>query len=92
MTIERLRSAIKAEPFKPFVLRTADGREYAVGHPDFVLISPKAERTFVIYNAAGADPEDYVILDLLLVTAIEYDSSARRKSSGGNGHRRKKAG
>ena len=91
MTIDRLRSAVKAEPFRPFVLRTADGREYAVRHPDFVLISPKAERTFVIYNASGKDPEDYVILDLLLVTAIEYLSSTKRNSKSG-GTKRKKAG
>ncbi len=81
MTIERLRAAAAAQPFKPFTLHTADGRAYTVTHPEFLLLSPKAERTFVIYDEQSGDPEDYVILDLLLVAAIEFSNGRKKRRS-----------
>jgi hypothetical protein len=36
MRIEELRTALHAEPFEPFMIRTADGREFPVRHPDAV--------------------------------------------------------
>lgn len=79
MTIERFREAVQARPFKPFTLYTADGRVYHVSHPEFILLAPKAERTFVLYNAASRDPEHYVVLDLLLISAIEFGGQARQR-------------
>lgn len=76
MTIEKFREALAAEPFLPFAILTADGRRFPVKSREFVLIAPKAERTFVI----AQDPERYVILDLLLVVGLEF----------GNGHARKR--
>jgi len=34
---QRIRELLRATPFKPFVIRTADGKEFKVEHPDFVL-------------------------------------------------------
>ena len=34
---QRIRDLVRAVPFQPFVIRMADGREYRVEHPDFVL-------------------------------------------------------
>lgn len=79
MTIERLRETLTTEPFAPFTILTTDGREFPVKSPEFVLIAPKASRTFVVASA----PEHYTVLDLLLVVGLEY----------GNGkHPRRKAG
>ena len=33
----RIRQLLRAEPFMPFVIRMADGRDYRIEHPDFVL-------------------------------------------------------
>ena len=33
----KVRELLHAEPFRPFVIRLADGRAYRVEHPDFVL-------------------------------------------------------
>jgi hypothetical protein len=33
----RIRELLHAIPFRPFIIRMADGREYRVMHPDFVL-------------------------------------------------------
>lgn len=37
MNIERVRERL-TRGFRPFSLRTSDGREYTVPHPEFVLI------------------------------------------------------
>src|SRR4051812_17636655 len=36
MTIEQLRAAHRAKPFRPFTVRIADGRSFLVHHPDFL--------------------------------------------------------
>jgi hypothetical protein len=37
-----IRNLLSAEPFKPFVMKSSDGWPYAVKHPDYVAIGPKA--------------------------------------------------
>ncbi len=34
MTTDQLRELINARPFQPFAVRTMDGREVTVGHPE----------------------------------------------------------
>ena len=48
MTIEQLRKAYRAEPFKPFTISLTDGRKFYVGHQEYLLIAPQAQRTFVV--------------------------------------------
>ena len=66
MTTEQLRTAVRASPFRPFTIRMADGRSFAVSHPDFLSVSP-AGRTVVIYN----EDDSASIVDLLLMTELE---------------------
>jgi len=66
MTIQQLRAAHKAMPFRPFTVHMADGRQFSVPHPDFLSMSPSG-RTIIIYE----DNEDFSILDLPLMTDIE---------------------
>lgn len=81
MTIERLREAVSRRPFRPFWISLADGRRFLVRSPEFLWIPPRAERTFGISGTGG--DEDYSILDLLLVTSLDYRRPAR------NGRRRR---
>jgi hypothetical protein len=77
MTIEQLRKAHSARPFKPFTMRTADGREYSVPHPEFLYITPPG-RTVVVADKSGAVD----LVDLLLVASLHYQNgrtSTRRK-------------
>jgi len=39
LNVERIRRRLTGE-FRPFTLRTSDGRVYAVPHPEFILIAP----------------------------------------------------
>ncbi len=71
MTLEQFRSALKAEPFRPFVMHLADGREIPVGHPELVVSTSTGRTTVVV------QPDDTLnIIDLLLVTDLEYREPA----------------
>jgi hypothetical protein len=78
VTLEQLRRLHRAEPFRPFLLRTADGREFSVSHPEVLAISP-AGRTIVVMTPDGA----HETIDLLLVASIHTsDGESRRRSRG----------
>ena len=75
MTIEQLRRLINAEPFQPFVIHLADGREVAVPHREFIALSPQG-RTCVVWED---DAEAFGIIDLLLVTQLRVEANGRPK-------------
>jgi hypothetical protein len=66
MTTVQWKLALSARPFKPFTVRTADGREYSVDHPENAWATPGGRVVFI-----AIDPDGAVALDLLLVTALE---------------------
>jgi hypothetical protein len=77
MTLEQLRMAVGAQPFLPFQINLADGREFRVGHPECILIPPQASRTFVVAESG----EDYTIIDLLLVTSLAFGNGNAKTRS-----------
>ena len=68
MTIEQLRATVRAQPFVPFTLHLADGRDYRIDHPEFISSHPQG-RTIIVYKPG--ENGDLEILDLLLVVGIE---------------------
>ena len=64
MTTEQLPKLIKAQPFTPFSIRTADGREIEVKHPEAIAYT--GGRIAVVL---GAD-ESVEVIDLLLVPTL----------------------
>ena len=52
----RLRELLRATPFRPFIIRMAGGREYRVGHPDFVFASPNNQSWILWKNQALTEP------------------------------------
>jgi hypothetical protein len=81
MTVDQLRKAIAATPFRPFDILTGDGRKFHVPHPDSIAMSPKAERTFVVFGKGGG--EDYTVLDLLLVVGLDFKTrNGQRRRAG----------
>lgn len=75
MTIQQLRAALRAIPFRPFDIHMADGRTFHVPHPDFLLMSPSGRMAF----AFGEDDE-FSILDLLLMTELEFSRATTSRS------------
>ncbi len=68
MTIQQLRTAHKAAPFRPFTVQMADGRSFHVPHPDFLFMSPSG-RTVIVCQ----EEDELSILELLLMTEIKMD-------------------
>lgn len=63
----RIRELLHATPFRPFVIRMADGREYRIDHPDFVLAAASDVPQVVIEDSQGGMHH----LSVLLMTSIE---------------------
>ncbi len=72
MTIEHLISFQRAQPFQPYRLHLADGRELDVKHAEFLARSP-AGRTIVMHKA----DETFEVVDLLLVVSLEVLNGKR---------------
>lgn len=71
MTVEKMRDFYQAEPFRPFIIHLADGRQIPVAHREFIAAAPSG-RTMAIYQ-----PDDtFNLIDLLLVTDVEVKPTA----------------
>ena len=63
----RIRELLHAVPFRPFIIRMADGLEYRVDHPDFVLASSNNQSQVIIETVDNR----VLHLSALLITSIE---------------------
>lgn len=62
MNIERIRKKLTGG-FRPLVIRTSDGREFRVPHPEFILIAP--------HEVGVVSSDGYIdTLDPLHITSI----------------------
>ena len=77
MTIEQLRTVYNAQPFRPFTIHLADGRDVPVHHREFIMAVPSGRTLFV------CQPDDTVnIIDLLLVTDLELKPATNGSKKG----------
>ena len=67
MELEAIREAVHRQPFQPFALRLADGRQLLVPHPDFIAVPPVGRRV-AVFDHAGA----LSILEPLLIVSIDF--------------------
>ena len=82
MTIEQIKKLYNAQPFQPFVIHLAGGREVPVVHREFIMAVPSG-RILVV-----ALPDDTVdIIDLLLVSDVVVQPSG----NGAGGRRKRQA-
>ena len=64
MNLERIRERLFGGGFQPFAVRTSDGREYRVRHPEMILVAP---RSLAVVDRDG----EIVTVDALHVVAIK---------------------
>lgn len=64
MNLGAIRQRLSGGGFHPFALRTTDGREYAVRHPEMILVAP---RSLALVDRDG----EIVTLDALHIVAIK---------------------
>jgi hypothetical protein len=68
MTTERLVSAHKAAPFRPFTIRMVDGRSHRIAHPELFAYKPGTR------SAVALGPKGEVeILDTMLICGITIE-------------------
>ena len=72
MRMEQIQKAYRAQPFHPFALHLADGRNIRVEHPEFMALSPTGRSVLVIQPDGG-----YEVVDVLLVTTIKVTNGAQ---------------
>jgi hypothetical protein len=65
MRAEEIRNAQRAQPFLPFTMHLADGREFTVVHPDFLWVS-RAGRFAIVEDLAGNSEH----IDPLMVVSL----------------------
>jgi hypothetical protein len=66
MNIEKIREVLNRNPFLPFSIRMADGRDITIHHPDFVALEPSGTELI-----AYLPDNSFKIIDLSLVTSID---------------------
>ncbi len=74
MNLEQIRQRVSGGGFRPFALRTSDGREYTVRHPEMVLVAP---RSVGVVDREG----EIVTLDAVHIVAIKNLRSESQRSS-----------
>jgi hypothetical protein len=70
--IADIRQLLRAQPFVPFTIHVADGREYLVPTPDHAHVYPSGGRVSVF-----TDDDRTFILPALLLSGIALDSPER---------------
>jgi hypothetical protein len=64
VNLAAIRQRLSGGGFHPFALRTSHGREYAVRHPEMVLVAP---RSIAVVDRDG----EIVTLDALHIVALK---------------------
>ena len=68
----RIRELLHATPFQAFIVRMADGREYRILHPDFVLAADTEVPRITVEELDGSQHN----LSALLITSVEVTAPA----------------
>jgi hypothetical protein len=74
MTAKEFRNLYQAEPFRPFTIYLADGRQIPVRHQEFAMLSPSG-RTLIVYQ----DDDSFQVVDLMLATGLGVNGLRRKK-------------
>ena len=64
MDLNGVREALHQQPFRPFTIRLADGRQLSVEHPDFVAVG---ERRIVVI----AKDDSWSVVEPFLVVSLD---------------------
>jgi hypothetical protein len=71
-TLNQVREVLRRQPFRPFLLRLADGTTYVVKHHDFMAIPPGNLGMEAYLYTEGERPGEYTShwIDLMNVVEI----------------------
>ena len=75
----QVRAMVRAEPFRPFLVKLADGRQFEVRHPENIACSPNG-REMTVYEG-----DQMHLIEMLLVielVPVKEPTTAKRKTGG----------
>ena len=79
-TLEAIREALHAQPFRPFDLKLVDGRHFTITHPEFIAFPPLQRLRDIIVFTTEADSEPGAYrtrrIDLGLIVEVTNPSDA----------------
>lgn len=78
MTSEALLNLIRAQPFRPFMVRLPSGKEILVAHPECISISASGRRATI-----ESVDDSFEMVDVLLIEALTL--AGRGGGGGGDG-------
>jgi hypothetical protein len=84
--LDRVRDAMRQQPFRPFTLRLVDRGSYVVKHPEFVALPPPPKKRDIVYY--GEDGVHIIDLAMILELLLEEEpasTSPPGKGATGNG-------
>lgn len=73
-TREQVRTMVRAEPFRPFLVKLASGGRFEVRHPENVACSVNGEE-MTVYDEDGMH-----LIDMMLVEVLEPLPSSHPKA------------
>jgi len=74
VTVDKLREVPGTQPFKPFTIHVADGRDVPLAHPEFVSVDPEG-CVMHVFQEDGRSK----FIDFVLVTGIELGGGKPRR-------------
>ena len=66
MDLQRIREALRRQPFEPFSIRLADGRSLPVPHPEMIAIG---KRRIIVVEA----DDSWSVVEPLLIVSLDYN-------------------
>jgi hypothetical protein len=71
MRSEEVRAALRAQPFRPFVIHLPEGRTVKVAHHDFALLAPNG-RSIDVYEVNN-NKQKLNLIDVMLISSLEFE-------------------
>lgn len=80
MDLNTIRQSLREEPFQPFTLRLADGRQETIRHPEFVAVGNRI-------LAVVREDNSVTTIEPLLIVSLDKEPP---HAEGGNGSKSKR--
>jgi hypothetical protein len=74
MDLQGIREALRRQPFEPFSICLADGRELPVPHPEMVAVG---KRRIIVVKS----DDSWSVVEPLLIVSLDYNGKQRRRSN-----------
>ena len=75
MNTDKFARLVRRKPFRPFLVRMADGQVLQVTHPESVVVAPALRMAAIATGDGGIE-----LVDLPLVTSVRFERGSGRRT------------